>query len=274
MYADYLVKRFRRLIIPTWIYIGVYVVFFAILYSCGISEHEFNKEEVINSFLLLDGFGYVWVIRIYFMMAIIAPALFWVSRLPVYLSTLFWCIGLFIHICIVSIRVDIHNVFLYKCWCYIILYIMAYALIYYAGISICKYKKIYVLLVSGIMFGVCLIFFMKVNAFDIQTYKYPPKYIYIFYGISISILIYYFSKTKIGQRLSEIKGVRYLSKNSLSIYFIHTFVIGLFEYKVLTISTWIGRYISTLIASVAIQLVYSFLLEYIKERRKTCVINK
>lgn len=64
---DYILKRFKRLVIPTWIFL---TIFFILSFLTGA---YFNLKVIISSFALHGGIGYVWVIKIYLLVAIILP---------------------------------------------------------------------------------------------------------------------------------------------------------------------------------------------------------
>ena len=74
-YFEYLWKRIKRLIIPTWIFL---IIYFCILlfnnHVFGIT-FPYNLSQIKDSFLLLEGIGYIWVVRVYFLSALIVPFL-------------------------------------------------------------------------------------------------------------------------------------------------------------------------------------------------------
>lgn len=67
-YLEYLKSRFVRLVIPTWVFITVYFILFL---TKKIATY-------MGAYSLLGGFGYVWIFRVFLMMAIIAPGISWV----------------------------------------------------------------------------------------------------------------------------------------------------------------------------------------------------
>ena len=66
-YNRYLYSRFLRLVIPTWLFLAFFfgVTFFASFLANR--QFPFSVEEVLSSFALMSGIGYVWVIRVLFM---------------------------------------------------------------------------------------------------------------------------------------------------------------------------------------------------------------
>lgn len=68
----YIIKRINRLVIPTWIFLTVY--FFVYFFAVKVFNGDFYPiKAVIGSYLLTDGIGYVWIIRVYLICAIITP---------------------------------------------------------------------------------------------------------------------------------------------------------------------------------------------------------
>lgn len=65
----YLVKRFKRLVLPTWVFIS----FFLILKMC-LGNFDLGLKGVLATYALSNfGMGYVWIIRIYFIVAMFIP---------------------------------------------------------------------------------------------------------------------------------------------------------------------------------------------------------
>ena len=73
---DYLRKRCFRLLLPTWMFL---ILFFISSYFIAIFRgvsYSFTLKQIFYSFaLLIGGIGYVWIIRVFLLIAIIAPIL-------------------------------------------------------------------------------------------------------------------------------------------------------------------------------------------------------
>ena len=64
-YGDYVKKRIKRLVYPTWIFL---TIFFALIIAVSIvlgREYPFSIGKIIRSYLLLDGIGYVWIVGVF-----------------------------------------------------------------------------------------------------------------------------------------------------------------------------------------------------------------
>ena len=76
-YFAYVWKRFKRLVLPVWIFLTVY---FSAIYITGYQLNTLSYDVMFNTYALLSGIGYVWVIRVFLLMALIAPALYWWNK--------------------------------------------------------------------------------------------------------------------------------------------------------------------------------------------------
>lgn len=74
-YRAYVGKRFIRLIVPTWLFLTVFFVLMSVLHRVGVSKFDYTPQIVLASYLLWGGIGYVWIIRVFFCIALVAPLL-------------------------------------------------------------------------------------------------------------------------------------------------------------------------------------------------------
>ncbi|HEY9692813.1 MAG TPA: acyltransferase family protein [Oculatellaceae cyanobacterium] len=73
---DYLKKRIPRLLAPVWLFLTFFFISSYFLYTIVGKNYPFSFKNIFESFLLLEGIGYVWIIRIFILMAIISPVFF------------------------------------------------------------------------------------------------------------------------------------------------------------------------------------------------------
>ena len=79
-YFAYILKRFKRLVLPTWIFLVIYFAFCYLLNFLGCNLSYSLKEYICSFAFIGGGIDYVWIIRVYFLMAIISPVIFSVSN--------------------------------------------------------------------------------------------------------------------------------------------------------------------------------------------------
>lgn len=72
-------KRIERLCIPTWIFL---TIFFILSYVATMltGKNFYTFGTVVRSYLLIDGIGYVWVIRVYLLCALITPIIVYLNN--------------------------------------------------------------------------------------------------------------------------------------------------------------------------------------------------
>ncbi|MGU8210897.1 acyltransferase family protein [Clostridium perfringens] len=73
-YKYYIIKRVKRLVIPTWIFLTIY------FFINWILKKTFSAKTIILSYTLINGIGYIWIIRIYIYIAIISPIYFYIYK--------------------------------------------------------------------------------------------------------------------------------------------------------------------------------------------------
>lgn len=77
-YPSYIFKRAKRLLIPTW---GFLLIFFALLNGASLVLHKELPayNYFIESFAMIGGIGYVWIMRIFLLVAMATPLLIYIN---------------------------------------------------------------------------------------------------------------------------------------------------------------------------------------------------
>ena len=80
---NYTISRFKRLVLPVWSFFTLFFIFIYIFRPSGFSE--LLSLKMIASTFMLNGFGYVWIIRVFLIIAILSPLyVFFTSRMNGY----------------------------------------------------------------------------------------------------------------------------------------------------------------------------------------------
>ena len=80
-YIDYIKKRFKRLIIPAWIMLSILfsLTFVACIIMNRIQLYSIGK--IVKSFFFLnEGIGFIWIVRIYFLIALFTPLIIGINK--------------------------------------------------------------------------------------------------------------------------------------------------------------------------------------------------
>ena len=227
-YLAYFWSRIKRLVFPTWIFLSAY---FSVLFLFKIENDFLNLKSGIETYLLLEGIGYVWIIRVFLLVALVAPFLMKfndsIKGDGKYLLILF---GLFIlHSITYILTQDYYSDDVYKYFFYIVGYIVPYSLIFAFGLRFESFSAN----MLKIIVAVCFALFVAVGALhyiqegQIQSfyhYKYPPQAFYILYSM-VAVIIFYGISGYVWPYIRKITAVRnvvlFSARNSLWIYLWH-----------------------------------------------------
>ena len=224
-YRKYVLKRIKRLALPVWVFLTFY---FIISIVCGIN---YSIIEIATSYLFLSGIGYVWIIRVFLMVALIAPLLYWVST-KIKSNLLFLLLLIISYIVYDVIQYNLHsyfeNYFYLQILDRIIFYIIPYSLIYLLGMRIHNFtKKTSVILMVGssLIFAFTALYLSHEQGQFVQTnnYKYPISFYYLTYALAITLILWLWSD-KLWNRLKEsfIRNIiLFIAQNSIWIYLWH-----------------------------------------------------
>lgn len=257
-YFRYIWKRIKKLIFTAWIFITIYLLYMVILKLCGY-EMNLSFKNILFSYTLIGGIGYVWILRILFCMAILAPLMkILLDRINNEWITILIAISLIIFNTILVYVDSLYQIkyftFLYET---VILPIIGYFSIYMIGIRLRKFNLMQdIVLISSlaVLFAISIFWL----GFDLQSQKYPPNLGYITYGLLVGICLYLLL-SKLNLKSNFI--INWLSKESFLIYFIHTFAI-------LTLTTfkfelnWFITYLIVLAFSIIVAICMTFIKGY------------
>ena len=223
-YAAYVKKRFFRLVLPVWIFLVCFFVFFRIL---GVS---FSTGVILKSFLLLSGgILFIWVYRIFFVNALLNPLLKQAAdHFPVRTASLLLAGGLVLNEVLYRFVGRILPETAGKLFDTAVIYTLGYALISFAGILWEKAElneRIYLTAEAGILF-VITILIGGLRGFS--EAKYPPQLYYISYGLLVTFVLYLLlDHIRINEKAGQI--ITWLSVNTMRIYMWHIFLYYLLD---------------------------------------------
>ena len=218
-YKKYIWGRIKKLLFPTWI---ILTLIFGCVFFISKSAEPIGIVKMIESYLLYDGIGYVWFVRVTLLLAIVSPILLGLSK-KIHNNELYFVVVLIIWYILYYLMLLIYNMNMFPHWINLFyylypIYIMGYGSIYFLGIH---YNNLSQVLKRGIfLITVFIIVFFKffANA-SIGEDKYPPGMLYIAYGIMWSIGVYEILNRLHLKKCPEL--VRWISQNSFTVYLVH-----------------------------------------------------
>lgn len=252
-YVLYVWKRIKRLLFVCWIFISFYLLWLFVL-NCFGADNALSLKTIFTTYTLIGGVGYVWIIRIYLCMAIIAPWLRYISNkiYKEWFAVLIVAVALALNsLCVWGgsfISNKILDLLVNTC----LIPILGYGIVYFIGIRFSKLSLKLRLIYSG-LFALILIGSCFIKSFNtIQDNKYPPGVLYLSYGLTVSCILY----TAFSYVKKSGKVIRWLSSNSLNIYFCHIFMIAFINFVCLDMNFILFYLIVCVFATSAAAIIY------------------
>ncbi|SDK30825.1 Fucose 4-O-acetylase [Methylophilus rhizosphaerae] len=230
-YLTYFWKRFKRLVLPVWFFLTVY---FLALFAIDPENTDLNAHTILTSYTLLEGIGYVWIIRVFLLVAIVSPLLFhWHQNIADNCK----------YYGVLTVSFIAYEGLRYFALPYIqagsgeliasaLLYLIPYSLIFAIGLRMAqaKEKQLHVMALTsaGIFVLAGLILLLSHGGWlPTQALKYPPSIYYLSYAVLISSLLW-MSSDFLNRFLTSTKVkplVMFIAANSIWIYLWHIPVI-------------------------------------------------
>jgi fucose 4-O-acetylase-like acetyltransferase len=226
-YSSYVWKRIKRLVFPVWVFLTIY---FIAIYTFNPVNDELDSTTVLTSYTLLEGIGYVWIIRVFLLVALVSPLLFTWHRYASRNSQYF---------VIIALSFLSYELLRYFSLPYIqagagelissvVLYLVPYGIIFAIGLRMTQlgirelYAIAFVSLAVFIFAGSCL-FLVHGEFVPTQALKYPPSIYYFSYAVFVSSLLWIHSAL-IDHTIKKLKLkplVLFTARNSIWVYLWH-----------------------------------------------------
>ena len=255
-YGTYVWKRFLRLIVPTWIFLTLYALI------CFFTGPPLLKKDLLEYFTLFTDW-YVWIIRVFFTIALLAPILIKAGNA---LGKIGFGIVSLIIICSLSFLKDLSASRLFQ----YTLTTIPYCLFFYFGHlsrSISSRGMGGISLASGLIFLAGAVYFYLKNQTFIPTwhFKYPPQLYYVSYAMAC-IGILFILRQPVSRFLERIYLARFFSfvgSHTLWLYFYH--IIMLFALKSISISSPI-RFLSVFVGALLLTGIHNLVFKKIENK--------
>ena len=252
-YASYIWKRIKRLLFPTYLFLGIFF-----LGAIVIKPYPFDIKQILDSFLLRDGIGYVWIVRLYLILAIMLPIVtsslkkrqVWGARYELLIAG-----------CLIVAQEVLYNLGLFN-GSIILNDVVGYILpcvaiiVWTDWIKRASMKKIlWMSLACTLIFIItACIYLVRTGEFQpTQIAKYPFRLYYLSYAFAASSgLILLMKNKKIVSRLWN-RGVLFLSMHSFWIYLWHIPFVFFINWKFPGLN-WLIKFIVVLIGACVITL--------------------
>ncbi|PPC74854.1 acyltransferase [Pokkaliibacter plantistimulans] len=263
-YLSYVLKRLRRLVAPVWLFL---TFFFLSIYCINPDDQVLNAKTVLTSYGLVSGIGYVWIIRVFIMVALIAPFFYHMHREIKSNVNYFSCIALlfFMFEIFRYFTLPYINEGLFKVVSLVTHFAIPYALVFALGLrlySLSQRGLIVLLIVNLLIFMItaCYLFFVSGGIVPTQQFKYPPSYYYFSYAIFVGLGMFLISSSlaNVLKNLRLIDLVRFIAKNSIWIYLWHiplVMFISINGFSIKYVVVYLGALIVTFVQVMCVKLV-------------------
>lgn len=234
-YWGYLWKRVKRLIIPMWLFLCLY---FLVLHQVWPSHEWLTLKNVLASYALLGimGVPYVWIIRVFLLVAAIAPGIAWLNRRissnRKYLLIIAAIYGLYELLLALTLEASLNSAG-GKLLALVVYYAIAYGLIFALGVRLPQLTKGQVQATCGAALGLFLTLSLIsgwgtadiAHSFhNLQAFKYPPTAYYLSYAVAVTSLLWLAIDPMVAslKRLNQAEAlILFCSRNSMWLYLWH-----------------------------------------------------
>lgn len=235
-FLDYVYARIRRLLFPMWAFL---TIFFTLIFFIKIPafEHIINRNIMLGSYLMMGGIGYVWVIKIFLVIALLSPIFVKltknisnnkISLISVSIALVSYLMNIvYTHFLGNKLDIVVKDL-LIPAISYGAFFCLGYR---YKSFNENERKKLFYIALGTLLAVELSAYFTDNKFFFPNEFKYPPSLVYVLYPIIVIPFLVYFS-TSISSHLPKVisRIVVYISSNTIWIYFLHIPVIELMKW--------------------------------------------
>lgn len=232
-YRLYLKKRSIRLVIPTWIFLSCFLVGLFIMSKVFGESFPYDMKDIVDSYLMINGIGYVWIMLVYLLIACGLPCLsYFVKNHRILAKNKITCL-VTVYLGYEILRYILVNASQTSLGIYYVKNIIPYLIIYtlIAGVGFWinkaesnKIRNLGIGLLIIHVLALIITYLLEHTIPHLNTLKFPPSFIYLTYAIGASFIIIsvvmHFKTPNILKRVW-----RFIGKNSQWIYLNHIYFI-------------------------------------------------
>lgn len=272
-YGSYVRKRLKRLVGPTWQFLTLFfIIVIPVAFLIFGKDQPFDWQIILSSYLLLDGIGYVWIIGVFVVVALLNPFILRFSKGVKENRKYFSIIGViyigYIGLTLLNRYLSGTPALLFE---HLVLYTIGYGLIAAVGIRFKQLSKREVW--SGFIVSVLVYFVLAYsNGFALTSIaKYPPTTYYLSYAMVATFGLSLLLEVKPIFNIFNNKFVYFISENSMWFYLWHIFPVysmSIVERFIPILETsWVLRFVYVFIVTIILTLVHSWVMDKLEESK-------
>lgn len=238
-------KRLKRLVVPVYIFLTAYFICVYIARMFGV-DFGVRHQHIIGSYLLMDGIGYVWVIRVFLLVGVLTP-FFLAFDKKIQSDSLFfsiWGIMIVALELLLANQLGRHITFVRE----FVYYAVGYGLIFMLGLRFKRLKrgtKILAFAIIAVGYAALQIYNNQIftnngTYITVNNFKYPPRALFLLYGATLSF-VSIFIANKLLKRVHIPSWIIFIGQNTIWIYLYH---IPLIQLTGMMHLTWGMRFFS------------------------------
>lgn len=230
----FLRKRLSKLVFPAWVFLTVFFLFSYLMCQYTGKNYPFNLNKILSSYVFYDGIQFVWIFKIYIILALITPIAFYYKK-NIYSDYKYFSLIVIAYIIYELMLYTISPLIpkhLYNFLISFIFIIFPYFLLFLYGLKLGELSNKQVITISISFFILFLSIAIYIKTFNgsfisTENFKYPPTIYYLSYAV-FSLNIVYLLCRHWSNRINS-KVIIWLSTNSLWIYLWHIFAFYLWK---------------------------------------------
>ena len=226
-YTTYLWKRAKRLVIPVWIFLTIYFVVLSVL---APDDPSLSRQTMTESYALIGGIGYVWIIKVLLLVALVAPFLYQLNNKITSNKNYF---------SLIAATLVLYEAFRYTTLStpqdspggiatQLSLYTISYGTLFAIGLRMNALNTTQLFRLALVSLGVFVavaigLFVINQKFSPTQQFKYPPSVYYYAYALFVSCLLWrYRQRVEHGLEALRVKPViLFIAQNSIWVYLWH-----------------------------------------------------
>ena len=267
-YFKYIWKRIKRLLFPTYLFL---IIFFMCVFI--IDVNKFSLKTILSSILLHEGIGYVWIIRIYILTAILLPIIekmikkYQISKVIIFNVLLYVLYEILYYFGILNLNIIFTDIVAYLIPC-----ISVIVVTYWLKQNYDNNKKILKFSIINIIIFVLLAFIIYKITGEIKNTnyaKYPFRLYYLSYAFGMSGILFLIFKCKKIVNMFYNKFVSFVSKSSLWIYLWHIFFVYFIDFCADNLN-WFVKYVIIITCSCLV----TYIQNKVVDKLEDTIINQ
>lgn len=236
-YFPFIKKRLSRLIIPAWLFLTFFFSVTYVWFKASGGDYPFSVKNIISSYSFYYGIGFVWIFKVYIILALLTPIALKIRALPI--SNQVYFSGLFVIYCLYELLLNLLQAavptnlkdFMDR----VVFILVPYTLLYLYGMRLSSLSNRVIAAIAAVSIIVFTWFALhKINQFGsfvpTEKFKYPPNLYYLSYAFFWVNIVYLIVRNMSAPSGIARDVILWLSTNSLWIYLWHIMAVFMWNF--------------------------------------------